>query len=86
MLSQTPEPAGATLDVCGRERRLAARPRERYSAVRQLLDDGSTLEEICRTLRLDRSAVRRFARATSTDELLFKVTNRSTILDEYTPT
>ncbi|MFJ5035735.1 hypothetical protein ACIQB5_48910 [Streptomyces sp. NPDC088560] len=61
------------------------RTRERYAAVRQLLDDGSTLAEIRRTLRLDRSTVRRFARATSVDELLVKATHRSTILDEYTP-
>ncbi|MEV8099678.1 ISL3 family transposase [Streptomyces sp. TLI_235] len=80
-----PEPAAAMLDVCGRDRRLVTRTRERYTAVRQLLDDGSTLEEICRTLRLDRSTVRRFARAGSIDELLVKATNRSTILDEYKP-
>ncbi|MFD4956808.1 ISL3 family transposase [Streptomyces sp. NPDC058451] len=80
-----PAPAAAVLDVCGQERRLVIRTRERYTAVRQLLDDGSTLEEICRTLQLDRSTVRRFARATSLDELLVKATNRSTILDEYMP-
>ncbi len=78
-------PAAALLDVCGRERRLVTRTRERHTAVRQLLDDGSTLEDICRTLQLDRSTVRRFARATSIDELLVKATNRSTILDEYKP-
>ena len=82
---QTPPPVDAMLDVCGRERRLVTRTRERYTAVRQLLDGGSTLEEICRTLRLDRSTARRFARATSIDELLVKATNRSTILDEHTP-
>ncbi|MDQ0305594.1 DNA-binding NarL/FixJ family response regulator [Kitasatospora herbaricolor] len=60
-----PAPAAAMLDVCGRDRRLVARIRERYTAVRQLLEGGSTLEEICRTLRLDRSTVRRFARATA---------------------
>ncbi|MFE7837062.1 transposase [Streptomyces sp. NPDC057474] len=83
---QTPPPAPAAemLDVCGRERRLVTRTRERYIAVRQLLD-GSTLENICRTMQLDRSTVRRFARATSIDELLVKATNRSTILDEYKP-
>ncbi|MFG3662331.1 hypothetical protein [Streptomyces sp. NPDC047706] len=61
------------------------RTRERYTAVRQLPDNGSTLEHICRTLQLDRSTVRRFARATGIDELLVKATNRSTILDEYKP-
>ncbi|MEU2737381.1 transposase [Streptomyces sp. NPDC007095] len=83
---QTPPPPPAgMLDVCGRERRLVTRTTERYTAVRQLLDDGSTLENICRTLRLDRSTVRRFARATSIDELLVNATNRFTILDEYKP-
>jgi hypothetical protein len=80
-----PPPAAGMLDVCGRERRLVTRTRERYTAVQQLLDDGSTLENICRTLQLDRSTVRRFARATGIDELLVKATNRSTILDEYKP-
>jgi transposase len=82
---QVPPPAAADtmLDVCGRERRLEARTKERY-AVQQLLAEGSSLEGICRTLRLDRSTVRRFARATSIDELLVKATNRSSILDLYT--
>ncbi|MFC4517245.1 transposase [Streptomyces ehimensis] len=85
---QTPPPpssASGTLDVCGRERRLVTRSRERYAAVQQFLDDGSTLEHICRTLQLDRSTVRRFARATSIDELLVKAANRSTTLDECAP-
>ncbi|MFJ7280936.1 ISL3 family transposase [Kitasatospora sp. NPDC098663] len=80
-----PPPAAGMLDICGRDRRLVIRTKERYSAVRQFLDDGSTLEDIFRTLRLDRSTVRRFARATSIDELLVKATNRSTLLDEYKP-
>ncbi|MGW3108454.1 ISL3 family transposase [Streptomyces sp. NPDC001100] len=85
-IRQTPPPAPAAemLDVCGRERRLVTRTRERYTTVRQPLEDGSTLENICRTLQLDRSTVRRFARATCIDELLVKATNRSTILNEYT--
>ncbi|MFD8724819.1 transposase [Streptomyces sp. NPDC059629] len=83
--SPPPAPAAGMLDVGGRERRLVTRTRERYTAVQQLLDNGSTLEDICRTLQLDRSTVRRFARATSIDELLVKATNRSTILDEYKP-
>ncbi|MEV5776731.1 transposase [Streptomyces antimycoticus] len=84
---QTPPPAPAAgmLDVCGRERRLVTRTRERHTAVRQLPDSGSTLENVCRTLQLDRSTVRRFARATSIDELLVKATNRSTILGRYKP-
>lgn len=83
-LWQTPPPADAMLDVCGRERPLVTRTKERYAAVQQLLSDGSSLEGICRTLRLDRSTVRRFARATSIEELLVNATNRSSILDRYT--
>ncbi|MGW6799406.1 ISL3 family transposase [Streptomyces sp. NPDC055039] len=80
----TPPPAtDSTLDVCGRKRRLVTRTKERYSAVQKLLAEGSSLEGICRTLRLDRSTVRRFARATSIDELLVNATNRVSILDEY---
>lgn len=80
-----PPAADSPLDVCGQERRLVTRTRERYTAVQQLLADGSSLEGICRTLRLDRSTVRRFARATSIDELLVNATNRVSILDEYRP-
>ncbi|MFE3183414.1 hypothetical protein ACFXKR_21470 [Streptomyces violascens] len=80
-----PVPAAGMLHVCDRERRLVTQTRERHTAVRQLLEGGSTLEHICRTPQLDRSALRRFARATSIGELLVKATNRSTILDEYKP-
>jgi transposase len=77
------EPDGMR-DVCGRERRLVARTRERYAAVQQLLADGQSLNRICQHLRLDRGTVRRFARATSVDELLVKATNRTGKLDGYT--
>ncbi|MFF3159876.1 transposase, partial [Streptomyces sp. NPDC057910] len=82
---QLPPPAAdSTLDVCGRERRPVTRTKQRYADVQQLLVDGNTLEGIGRTLRLDQSTVRRFARATSIDELLVKATNRTSILDPYT--
>ncbi len=74
-----------TLDVCGRERRLVVRTRERFTLVQDLLREGASLETICRQLRLDRSTVRRFAPATNIDELLVKAVNRSTILDAYRP-
>jgi len=85
-----PEPAATapgpdgSLDVCGRERSLVVRTRERYAAVQQLLADGASLAEICRQLELDRTTVRRFARATSLDELLVKAVNRASVLDGYT--
>ncbi|MER6032210.1 hypothetical protein [Streptomyces sp. NPDC001851] len=54
-----PAPAAGMLDVCGRERRLVTRTRERCTTVQQLLQAGGTLENICRTLQPDRSPVRR---------------------------
>ncbi|WP_392900587.1 ISL3 family transposase [Streptomyces sp. LN699] len=81
---QVTAPVG-TLDVCGRERRLVVRTRERFTLVQDLLHEGASLESICHRLQLDRSTVRRFARAPSIDELLAKAVNRSTILDEYRP-
>jgi hypothetical protein len=50
------EPDGS-LDVCGRERSLVVRTRERYTAVQKLLADGASLAEICRQLDLDRTTV-----------------------------
>jgi transposase len=77
------EPDGVR-DVCGRERRLVVRTRERYAAVQQLVAEGHSLNRVCQQLRLDRGTVRRFARATSVDELLVKATNRTGKLDGYT--
>ncbi|MEU9142261.1 hypothetical protein AB0D33_41100 [Streptomyces sp. NPDC048404] len=75
----TPEPSEAvavpffppdgTLDVMGRPRRLVARAAEGYAAVQVLPADGQSLARIGRTPRLDRSTVRRFARASSLKEL-----------------
>ncbi|WP_202806044.1 ISL3 family transposase [Actinopolymorpha alba] len=75
----------ATLDVCGRQRRLVTRTQERYAAVCDLLAKGESLAGICRTLGLDRKTVQRFARATSLDELVVKATNRASKLDPFKP-
>lgn len=70
-------------DVCGRERRLVVRTRERYAAVQQLVIEGHSLNQICQQLQLDRGTVRRFACATNVQELLVKATNRAGKLDGY---
>jgi hypothetical protein len=67
-------------DVFGQERRLVARHQERYEAVQALLSEDCSLAEICRRLGLSRDAVRRFARATSIEEVLVKATNRAGVL------
>jgi hypothetical protein len=66
------------------ERSPVNRTRERYATVAQLLAEGASLGEISRQLQLDRSTVRRFARATSIDGLLVKAVNRASLLDGYT--
>lgn len=78
-----PAPEGMR-DVCGRERSLVVRTRQRYAAVQQLLAEGASLSAISRQLDLDRSTVRRFTRATSLDELLVKAVNRTSLLDGFT--
>ncbi len=78
-------PPDGTLDVMGRPRRLVARTAERFAAVQALLAEGKSLAAIGRTLRLDHSTVRRFARAGSLDELLVKATGRLSVLDEHKP-
>ncbi len=77
-----PEAAGIR-DVCGRQRRLVVRTRERYAAVQQLVAEGYSLNQVSQQLRLDRGTVRRFASATSVEQLLVKATNRPGKLDGY---
>jgi transposase len=78
----TPEPGGE-LDVCGRERSLVTRTRDRYTAVQELLAAGHSTGAISVQLNLDRGTVRRFARAKSVDELLVRATNRLSLLDGH---
>jgi transposase len=88
-----PDPGVPTLDAAAleadagtpAESRLVTRTQERYAAVQQLLADGVSISGICRTLRLDRKTVQRFARATTVDELLAKARNRGSLLDRFKP-
>jgi hypothetical protein len=73
------------LDACGRERRLVTRTRERFAAVQELRAQGLPLGAISRQWELDHSTVRRFASATSVDELLVKAVNRTSRLDRFKP-
>ncbi len=74
-----------TGDSASVESRLVTRTRERYAAVQQLLSEGMSISAICRTLRLDRKTVQRFARANNMDELLAKARNRGSLLDRFKP-
>ena len=78
------EPDGLR-DVCGRERRLVTRTRERHAAICELLTAGHSLAAISRALGLDRQTVQRFAREPDVDKLLVKVTSRDSRLDPFKP-
>ncbi|MFW6694849.1 transposase [Streptomyces sp. MAR4 CNX-425] len=73
------------LDVRGQPRRIVATIRERHQAVQNLHAEGRSLRGISRDLDLDYYAVRRYARTANVDELLVKVTQRRTRLDDYKP-
>jgi transposase len=73
------------LDVCGRQRRLVTRTRERHAEIHRRLDAGESLSAISRVTRLDRKTVQRFARAASAEEMLGKATSRESKLDKFTP-
>jgi transposase len=66
--------------------RLSDRVREQHAKVRALLDQGVAMREIGRRLGLARNTVRRYAHATSADDLLVgRWTGRTSILDPYKP-
>ncbi len=78
------EPDGLR-DVCGRERRLVTRTRERHAAVHQMLAAGHSLSSVSRTLSLDRKTVQRSARQPDMDKLLVKATSRDNKLNPFKP-
>ena len=73
-----------SLDVCGRERQMVRRTRERYAEIRERLDAGQPVAAIRRATGLDRRTVQRYARAASADELLASM-SRESKLDEFKP-
>jgi transposase len=78
------EPEGLR-DVCGRDRRLVARTRDRHTAVHGLLAAGHSQRAAAAILGLARNTVNRFAAAATADELLVKATTRPSRLDRYKP-
>ncbi len=82
---QPPAEPDGMLDVRGRPRRIVVTIRERHRAVHHLLAQGRSLRGISRELDLDYYAVRRYARTANVDELLVKVTQRRTLLDDCKP-
>jgi transposase len=66
--------------------RCADRTRDRHGAVHALLDQDRTQREIAPELGLARNTVRRFARATTWQELVVgKWQGRPSLLDDYKP-
>jgi transposase len=74
-----------TLDTRGNERPLVARTRERYAQAQKLRSSGASLNAISRELGLAFRTARKFANATSVDELLAPTLGRSSKLDEFKP-
>jgi hypothetical protein len=67
------------------EKKLVTRTTQRYAAVQELRGQGVSIWAIARSLHLDVQTVRRFARASSLDELLAKTAERASVLDAFTP-
>jgi len=66
-------------------RRLPARNAQRHAEIHELMNQGLTLSAIARRLRLNRTTVRRFARAGVAADLLGAHGRRATALDPYLP-
>jgi transposase len=73
------EPASA------RPGRRAANTRNRHTDVQELLGQGLTLKAIARQLHLSRATVRRYARASTPEELIGQNPSRLDVLDPFKP-
>jgi transposase len=80
-----PPGPGGLLDVCGRERALVARTRERHAAVHDLLAAGHTQAGAARILDLDPDTVHRYASQPGVAPLLVKAASRDSRLDPFKP-
>jgi transposase len=85
--ARQPPPAAdsAGAPTAEQESALVARIRERYATIQALQADGQGLREIARQLDLDRKTVRRFAQASSADDLVARTLDRDTLLDAHKP-
>jgi len=83
----SPGPAGpeGLRDVCGGERVLVTRTRERHAAIHQLLAAGHSQAATARTLGLNPETVRRFAREPDVAALLVTATSRESKPGPYKP-
>jgi transposase len=73
------------LDSYGNERPMVARTQERFVQVQALKNNGASLNAISRELGLAFRTARKYANATSVDELLASTLGRSSKLDEFKP-
>jgi transposase len=81
-----PQIAAAAADQQFEDSALVRRTRERYEAVQALRAQGKGIKPIMRELGLAKETVRRFARASSAEDLLAKARGRRpSVLDEFKP-
>jgi transposase len=78
-----PEPTAAPTRRA--ETQLVTRTRERYALVQDLLRRGVSRAGISRQLRLDPHTVRRFADASSVEDLLVNAGPRDSVIDAFRP-
>jgi transposase len=90
-----PEPAGAgtgvpaeTARATGQDLgagRLTVRARERHAVVHDLLAQGKTHSQICKTLGLSAHTVRKFMRAATAEQVITGPVPRSSRIDHFAP-
>jgi transposase len=66
------------------EKKIITRTTQRYAQIQDLRAHGESISAISRSLHLDIQTVRRFAHASSLEELLTKTVERASVLDRFT--
>jgi len=67
------------------EKKIVTRTTRRYTQIQDLRVHGESISAISHSLHLDIQTVRRFAHASSLDQLLAKTAERASVLDAFTP-